>query len=264
MLALKWRIQHMSLTAVQTRTKRRREYWTVRRYPDRSTERGSTGKRTRDTWDTGRRFHVCVFGALAEERWAESFLKMAKDIKPQSAEALHSLLGYLQRAVPLLRRCNAVSQRQRKLECSQNSKPCYFQRSTSKSDGKNWMKLEDNEVVLRMCWKKRKDCQPKILYPANVFSKTNVGKKRNVQTNKNRENLLSADLPRKQQQVLKEQEDNLRWKPRCAWRNEEYQEGKTYGKYKCQFTFKINNNDILYDWKYVEEKYWALAAQQVE
>ena len=110
----------------------------------------------------------------------------------------------------------------------------------------------------------KKDCQPKILYPANVFSKTNVGKKRNVQTNKNRENLLSADLPRKQQQVLKEQEDKLRWKPRCAWRNEEYQEGKTYGKYKCQFTFKINNNDILYDWKYVEEKYWALAAQQVE
>lgn len=50
--------------------------------------------------DAVKRIHMRVFGALAEERLAESFLNMVKDIKPQIAEAMHSLVGYMQRAVP--------------------------------------------------------------------------------------------------------------------------------------------------------------------
>lgn len=35
-------------------------------------------------------------------------------------------------------------------------------------------------------------------------------------------------------------------------------------KYKWKFTFKINNSDVLWDLKYIEEKYLALITQQVE
>lgn len=39
--------------------------------------------------------------------------------------------------------------------------------------------------------------------------------------------------------------------------------GNHKSKYKWKFTFKINNSDVLWDLKYIEEKYLALITQQM-